>query len=66
MSWAWIYLSIAAPLLYRQVWEPAPLLLHAVLYLPFVAILLLEWIQERRRPFTELLHDRPHLSRHAD
>jgi hypothetical protein len=66
MSWAWIYLSIAAPLLYRQVWEPAPLVLHAVLYLPFAAILLLELTLGRRRPATESLHERSTLPRHAD
>jgi len=66
MSWAWIYISIAAPLLYRQVWEPAPLVLHAVLYLPFAAILLLELTLGRRRPATESLHERSTLPRHAD
>jgi hypothetical protein len=66
MSWAWIYLSIAAPLLYRQLWEPAPLVLHALLYLPFAALLLLELTLGRRGPATESLHDRSSLRRHAD
>jgi hypothetical protein len=66
MSWAWIYLSIAAPLLYRQVWEPAPVVLHAALYLPFAAILLLEFALGRYRPVSEPLHDRRRPARKPD
>jgi hypothetical protein len=43
-SWALIYLSGAAPLLYANIGAPGPLPLHAALYLPFVLILSVEII----------------------
>ncbi len=65
-SWALIYLSVISPLLYREVWEPEPLVLHATLYLPFAVILLIEFALGARRPATEPLNDGSIASRHAD
>jgi len=63
-SWALIYLSVISPLLYQEVWEPEPLVLHATLYLPFAVILLIEFALGR--PAMEPLNDGSIAPRHAD
>jgi hypothetical protein len=63
-SWALIYLSGAAPLLYANIWAPAPLLLHAALYVPFIVILIVEIIVRLRMPRLEVADDRNLESRH--
>ncbi|MGC2460338.1 MAG: glycosyltransferase family 87 protein [Steroidobacteraceae bacterium] len=65
-SWALIYLSAISPLLYRFVWEPEPLVLHATLYLPFAVILLIEFALGPRRPTIGPLNDEGIAPRHAD
>ena len=54
-SLAFIYLSGAAPLLYEIVWQPGLLAIQAVLYVPFMVILLLER-RSRYQPLSEPLH----------
>lgn len=65
-SWALIYLSVISPLLYQEVWEPEPLVLHATLYVPFAVILLIEFALGPRRPALEPLNDEGIAPRHAD
>jgi alpha-1,6-mannosyltransferase len=48
-SWALIYLSSAAPLLYALVWTPDLLLLNAALYVPFGLIFVAETWRNCRR-----------------
>jgi hypothetical protein len=57
-SWAWIYLSGAAPLLYAKIWTPGPLALNAALYLPFLALLAVELFVRLRMPRLESSIDR--------
>jgi hypothetical protein len=65
MSWALLYLTLSAPLLYRLIWEPVPLLLHATLYLPFAAILLIESVIGPHGPTLESPNDASAAPRHA-
>jgi hypothetical protein len=65
MSWALLYLTLIAPLLYRLVWEPEPLMLHATLYLPFAAILLIEHTLGPDGPTLESPDDASAAPRHA-
>jgi hypothetical protein len=60
-SWAWIYLSGAAPLLYAIIWAPGLLKLQAALYLPFVLILIVETIVRLRMPRLEAPNDQQSL-----
>ena len=55
-SWALIYLSAAAPLLYDSVWSPGSLPLNATLYIPCLLIFVLEWWHGSRKPL-ELPND---------
>ncbi|GAC1308678.1 MAG: hypothetical protein NVSMB10_15150 [Steroidobacteraceae bacterium] len=64
-SWALIYLSAAAPLLYEKLWEPGFVPLQAALYGPFALILALELWLGRDRPPSEFLDDGSLESRHA-
>ncbi len=64
-SWALIYLSAAAPLLYDIVWSPGTVPLHAALYVPFALILGLEFRLHRRHSPLESSHDGSLKSRHA-
>jgi hypothetical protein len=66
MSWALLYLTLTAPLLYRLIWEPEPLLLHATLYLPFAAILLIESAIGPHGPTLESPNDARAAPRHAN
>jgi len=56
-SWALIYLSATAPLLYKVIWTPGTVPLHAALYLPFAIILAIEMRLGSRRPPLESLDD---------
>jgi hypothetical protein len=58
-SWALIYLSVAAPLLYDIIWSPGALPLHAALYVPCALIFAAESWWRSRRPPVELSNDRP-------
>jgi hypothetical protein len=52
-SWALIYLSVAAPLLYDNVWSPGALPLQAALYGPFAVLLGLDlWRRHRLEPIS--------------
>jgi hypothetical protein len=64
-SWAVIYLSAAAPLLYDYVWSPGDLPLHAALYVPFALLAALEWRNMFQRPPLEFADDGSLRSRHA-
>ena len=64
-SWALIYLSASAPLLYDIVWRPGALPLHAALYLPFALILALEAGLRCRRSAMEPSDDGSLRSRHV-
>ena len=65
-SLALIYLTGAAPLLYRSVWWPEPVLLDAVLYLPFFVLLAIEFVARQRSTTKECRDDASHLQpRHA-
>jgi hypothetical protein len=56
-SWAVMYLSAAAPLLYDYVWSPGDLPLHAALYAPFAVLAVLEWRSAFRRQPLEFTDD---------
>jgi MFS family permease len=64
-SWALIYLSAAAPLLYDIVWSPGALPLQAALYVPCALIFALETWRRFRHPPLELSDDRSLGTRHA-
>jgi hypothetical protein len=65
LSWALLYLSAAAPLLYAIVWAPGALALDATLYLPCALILALEVWFNWRRLHPESTNDGTLRSRHA-
>jgi hypothetical protein len=54
---ALIYLSGAAPLLYRMIWDPGELRLNAALYVPFALLLSFEIFAGQRRSAMEVLDD---------
>ena len=56
-SFALIYLTGAAPLLYRSVWSPEPLVLDAALYLPFFCLLMIEVLAGKHRSIAESCDD---------
>jgi hypothetical protein len=56
-SWALLYLSAAAPLLYDNLWSPGELKLHAAVYVPFFALVLAETWRGSRKPALEFLDD---------
>jgi len=64
-SWALIYLSSTAPLLYGVVWTSDPLPLQAALYVPFALILVIEIWCNFRRSTSESSNDGRLGSRHA-
>lgn len=64
--WAFIYISVMAPLLYALVWDPDPLVLHATLYLPFAVILIAEFLFRSPQSATEILDDGSTARRRAD
>ena len=56
-SWALIYLTGAAPLLYAIIWSPNSLLLHAALYLPCASIFAIERARLLRGAKSGVLND---------
>jgi hypothetical protein len=64
-SWALIYLTAAAPLLYDIVWSPGALTLHAALYVPCGVIFAIEWWRHSRHKRLESPNDGSLGSRHA-
>ncbi len=65
LSWALVYLSAAAPLLYRIIWMPGTVALDTALYAPFTLVLGLEiWVHYHRSQ-QETLNDGRLRSRHA-
>jgi alpha-1,6-mannosyltransferase len=63
LYWSLVYVSVVSPLLYRQFWEPSPLVLHATLYVPCAILFLAETLIARRGPMGTY---RMSLSQHAD
>jgi len=65
LSWALVYLSLAAPLLYEIIWAPGELPLNATLYVPFALIFCIELWAGFRRSHQESANDGSLRSRHA-
>jgi hypothetical protein len=41
-SAAFMWLTLSAPLLYHEIWDPAPMVIEAVLYGPFALLLFVQ------------------------